>query len=1294
MKRLLYLLFIFCALGTRAQQNFAIKGTVNDEKGAPLPGATVFITNSKYVTITNNEGKFNFDNIQPGTYEVVIKLLGFLPYVQSITINNAAANITAKLKESITTLNTVTISASRDRISAQDREKYLEIFIKNFIGETVNSQQCRLLNPEVLQFHFDSKTHLLCASADDFLIVENKALGYKLKYLLTYFEVDFENYISITGGSPYFEELQGNEAQQKKWEINRQQAYLNSERHFFRALINNTLKEDGFLVYKNYQIFPVKNTDEKKRDKKDPPQKLVYTKKLLPNDSLFIIESKNFKTLTAKPIITANDTTILTGIYVVYTGDKESALFYKTGEPIKLNYQAYTELTPPQRKRTQMSRLIPLADTITIGRNGNMIPAKGFKRIGYWGWQRIADLTPLDYFTEPVKQEIEQPEKSIKDTILNKYMTAMDTIRSHRPIEKLYLQTDKPYYNLGDTIRFKTYLLNADFLTPSTHSGSIYIELDDAAGRMAKRIMVPVVSGLSWGDIALDEMEVPQGSYTLRAYTNWMRNFGEDYIFKKDIYISPINGGSRLVKTDFKLDSIAGKNKVQAKLLFTDLDKSTIRLKDMQLRVTDGRHNLFKDKANTGMDGIIGINFDMADKTPIKNLAIWANEIGKGADTTVLTIPVTINRPENTDLQFMPEGGHLVAGIAAKVGLKAIGENGKWTAVSGSIYNKEQQEVATFRSEHLGMGSLELLPQDGEIYTAKVTFTNHKVKSYPLPVVQSSGTAIGIMPKGADSLALIINATADRSADNYYLVGQSRGIVCYASRVSIAKGGIYNLISTAAFPTGIARFTLFNSANQPVNERIVYIDHHDDLQVSINSNKPDYANRDSVALNIEVKDNDGKPMQSALSMAVIDDSQVKNDEFDSNILNNLLFASDLKGPVEQPGWYFENNSPEHLAALDDLLLTQGWVGYDWKDVLANKKAEPQFKAEKKYTIEGKVTNLFNKPIKKARVSLLQKQPLLALDTVTDDNGRFLFKNNNLYPADSAYYLVEVKNKDGELKSFIDISVDEFKPPVFASPQSQALPWYVNSDTTLLNNNGIKRTQLKNEETYKGTGHLLNEVNIRSTKKVIGSQNPFPYADITLDESDMNAAKKLSLSDLLQRRYKNNFYKIIRFGHSAYFLNARIVILIIDGKYGFPIDAYMNYLTAEDIKGIEVVYKITDGIYDWALTYITTYSGHGPFLKHIPGRYEYKPLPFTLPKQFYSPKYTVKNKSIGIGTDLRSTIHWEPNIITDGNGKATVSFFTADKPADYTIILEGTDLNGNLTYKRQKIKVGTNITAAK
>jgi len=70
------------------------------------------------------------------------------------------------------------------------------------------------------------------------------------------------------------------------------------------------------------------------------------------------------------------------------------------------------------------------------------------------------------------------------------------------------------------------------------------------------------------------------------------------------------------------------------------------------------------------------------------------------------------------------------------------------------------------------------------------------------------------------------------------------------------------------------------------------------------------------------------------------------------------------------------------------------------------------------------------------------------------------------------------------------------------------------------------------------------------------------------------------------------------------------------------------------------------------------------------------------KTFYRPRYTVRDTSVLI--DLRSTIHWEPDVITDKEGKAIVSFYSADRPGTYTVILEGSDMNGNIGYQRKKI----------
>jgi hypothetical protein len=142
--------------------------------------------------------------------------------------------------------------------------------------------------------------------------------------------------------------------------------------------------------------------------------------------------------------------------------------------------------------------------------------------------------------------------------------------------------------------------------------------------------------------------------------------------------------------------------------------------------------------------------------------------------------------------------------------------------------------------------------------------------------------------------------------------------------------------------------------------------------------------------------------------------------------------------------------------------------------------------------------------------------------------------------------------------------------------------------------------------------------------------------------------------------------------------------------------YLDYYTAEEIVGIEFMFNPKyNRAYTWAIKAkefdkyafieITTRSKRGPFMKVTPGTYLYKPLAFTMPKQFYSPKYTVKNKNTALGTDLRSTVHWEPKVITDASGKATVSFYTADKAVNYTVVMEGTTGMGEMGYSKYAIK---------
>jgi len=103
------------------------------------------------------------------------------------------------------------------------------------------------------------------------------------------------------------------------------------------------------------------------------------------------------------------------------------------------------------------------------------------------------------------------------------------------PMEKVYVHTDKPYYAAGDTIWLKAYLCAGAKNQLSAISGTVYIDLLQGKEiRMSLRL--PVVSGTAKGDIPLP-LDQRAGVYTLRAYTQWMRNFDAAYFYHRTLTV-------------------------------------------------------------------------------------------------------------------------------------------------------------------------------------------------------------------------------------------------------------------------------------------------------------------------------------------------------------------------------------------------------------------------------------------------------------------------------------------------------------------------------------------------------------------------------------------------------------------------------------------------------------------------------------------------------------------------------------------------------------------------------------
>jgi hypothetical protein len=887
-------------------------------------------------------------------------------------------------------------------------------------------------------------------------------------------------------------------------------------------------------------------------------------------------------------------------------------------------------------------------------------------------------------------------------------ISKVNAFNNRQSLEKLYLQTDKPDYAIGDTLWFKVYLFDEAYYA-APKSGLMYIEIANDSNRLMKRIMLPVFGGLSFGQIALDPEEMPQGTYFIRAYTNWMRNFGEDYIFEKQFYIGSTTATTWLVNYNAELRKTANKeDNVELHLKFSRLDRTEVALKNLQVMATDGKKTWAKTKIQTDIDGRLTVNLDLPGKLNPKGIALRIQELSKNLDNNKFLIPVVVNRAENIDLQFMPEGGNLLVNLPSRMAFKAINEDGKGVDVSGKIYDSHGQEVANFNSSHKGMGVFYFVPLTAEAYTARINGTS---RSYLLPAVKSSGTILSVNNHlQLDSCEVLVSATPDiaTTGKSFFLVGQARGAVCFAALINLKENGARVKISKKAFPSGLVRITLAGTDKKVLNERAIFVDHADQLSIQVKSSKPVYKQRDSVSMQIKVTDKYGVPVRGNFAIAVTDDQLVKTDSIaDGSIVSNVLLTSELKGYVEDPGYYLlAATNAERWQNLDVLLLTQGWIAYNWDEILKPEKAFA-YAAEPEFEIKGKVTNIFNKPVNHSGINLLSKRPVLFMDTVTNDLGVFEFKG--IFPSDTAVFFIQARNKKG--KSFnVGIEVEEFVPPVFNRTALFKLPWYVNTDTNVLQ--AAKKQFLFTREADRIAGrNMLKEVKITAKKTVRDSKNLNGpgEADLIIDQQELEKSGKMTLGDLLEKRLVGFGSRVSKTGVRYYTIKGMLAHLIIDGvdvEFSKPEEMsqyeyfkqYFDYYDAEEIKGIEVMmsgkYQLRyssnfianpmDSPWDHAFIEVTTRGGKGPFLKKSVGTYLYKPMAFSLPKKFYVPKY--KPGSMADMTDIRSTIYWEPDVFTDENGLATITFYTADHPGNYSILIAGADMQGNLGDKLSVIKV--------
>jgi hypothetical protein len=350
----------------KAQQTFDINGEVRDEANGHIPGATVFIINTTIATATDINGIFHLKNIKPGNYQVMIKLIGYEPFLKKIIISDQNLSLQVQLFPNPRRLNQVVIKPDQEWFNN------LAMFKRHFLGETENAANNTIANPDVLFFDLDKKSNILRASASDFLTVKNNGLGYTLKYLLTGFEYNVSTNSVNYQGYPYFEEMKGTPQDSAKWKKNREIAYQGSVRHFIHSVYTNTASADGFIIYKIKNRRPLGERIDKKK-----PYKLIFHQVDL--DTLLIANDSHFKTLNYKD-----------ALFVIFT---------KEGEPDSFRDKNYSMRNMFHSLPYGQISIINLKQPAIIDDQGHFEPTQGLFFEGYMAWENIADLVPFDYIS-------------------------------------------------------------------------------------------------------------------------------------------------------------------------------------------------------------------------------------------------------------------------------------------------------------------------------------------------------------------------------------------------------------------------------------------------------------------------------------------------------------------------------------------------------------------------------------------------------------------------------------------------------------------------------------------------------------------------------------------------------------------------------------------------------------------------------------------------------------------------------------------------------------------------------
>jgi hypothetical protein len=369
---------------------------------------------------------------------------------------------------------------------------------------------------------------------------------------------------------------------------------------------------------------------------------------------------------------------------------------------------------------------------------------------------------------------------------------------------------------------------------------------------------------------------------------------------------------------------------------------------------------------------------------------------------------------KDLNIDFYPEGGHLITGLNSTVAFKVTDKKEQGIAVTGNIYNSKGEILTEFSTLYAGMGAFSYTPEEkGKKNKARIYYQNKEYR-FNLPESLSSGYVLkaGLFHK--NTIFLQIEKSPDLPVIPLGLSISCRGKLSYFQIIEAGTAPEVLKISPKILSAGVNQITLFDSKGEIFAERLLFIAPKKNEQRLIKAipNRKEYNSRELISIDFSVT---GK-QESVFSLAVRDASSRISSSDAGNIATHLLLSSDVKGFIENPGYYFLDEDASRIQALDLLMMVQGWKRYEWQTMANVKPFEIKYNREKGILIKGVIDSPQGRNAEITAIFTGNNHPPMSGTTVANDRGIFSFNSEDFYGTQTLQlYADEVKGAGKKIR---------------------------------------------------------------------------------------------------------------------------------------------------------------------------------------------------------------------------------------------------------------------------------------